>query len=214
MVAEPRTNRWPACSLRQFIEAVADRTSAPGGGSASAAIAALGAALGAMVAKLTYGVRKFETVDRQMRAAIVPLQAAVAQLIPMIDADTTAFNDVMDGLRMPKDTPSQRSAREEKIQAGLKTAIEVPLSAMRLADGAWEAMCLTARYGNPASKSDLQVGAKALETGIWGAFQNVCINLTDVTDDAYRRRTLEQAEAMRLRAADKCAEVQDILSGR
>jgi glutamate formiminotransferase/formiminotetrahydrofolate cyclodeaminase len=214
LVAEPLDEPLAGSSLRQFIESVADRTSAPGGGSASAAIAALGAALGAMVAKLTYGVRKFETVDRQMRAAIVPLQAAVAQLIPMIDADTTAFNDVMDGLRMPKDTPSQRSAREEKIQAGLKTAIEVPLTAMRLADGAWEAMCLTARYGNPASKSDLQVGAKALETGIWGAFQNVCINLTDVTDDAYRRRTLEQAEAMRLRAADKCAKVQDILSGR
>ena len=69
-------------TTRAFIEEVAARSSAPGGGSVSAAIAAMGAGLGAMAGKLTYGVRKFESVDAKMRKAIPPLHEAAAQLIP------------------------------------------------------------------------------------------------------------------------------------
>ena len=95
-VAEKRNEPLAGMSLRTFIEEVASRSSAPGGGSVSAALAALGAALGAMVGKLTYGVRKFETVDAYMRKNIPLLHDTVAKLIPMIDADTTAFNDFME----------------------------------------------------------------------------------------------------------------------
>ena len=68
------------------------------------------------------------------------------------------------------------------MQDGLKTAIHVPLTTMRLGDSAWEALLEVARFGNPASKSDTQVGARSLETGIWGAYQNVLINMKDIED--------------------------------
>jgi glutamate formiminotransferase/formiminotetrahydrofolate cyclodeaminase len=57
------------------------------------------------------------------------------------------------------------------MQAGLKKAIDIPLKTMKLGDGAWDALCEVARYGNPASRSDVEVGARALETGIWGAYR-------------------------------------------
>jgi glutamate formiminotransferase/formiminotetrahydrofolate cyclodeaminase len=200
--------------LKAFIRAVASRSSAPGGGSAAAAIAAIGAGLGSMVAKLTYGVRRFESVDRQMRAIIPVLHHTTGQLIPMIDADTNAFNDYMEGLRMPQDTAAEKQARFEKIQQGLKTAVQVPLATMRLGDGAWEAMCAIARYGNPASQSDVEVGARALETGIWGAYRNVVINLAGIKDNAYCDETLKEARLLTERAARKCSEVLDILDSR
>ena len=85
---------------------------------------------------------------------------------------------------------------------------------MELGDGAWDAMCEAARYGNLASKSDVQVGARSLETGIWGAYQNVLINMEGIKDEAYRETTLQRAEALARRAREKCREVLDILEQR
>ncbi|WP_373501511.1 glutamate formimidoyltransferase [Desulfococcus sp.] len=211
IVAEPPDEPLAGMSLRGFIEEVAARSSAPGGGSVSAVLAALGTGLGAMVAKLTYGVRRFEKVDPQMRAVIPPLHSVTRELIAMIDADTSAFNEYMEGVRMPKDTPEEKAARTARMQQGLQTAVRVPLATMTLGDGAWEALCETARFGNPASRSDVQVGARSLETGIWGAYQNVLINLEGITDEAFKAETRTIADAMADRARKKMAEVLDIL---
>jgi glutamate formiminotransferase / formiminotetrahydrofolate cyclodeaminase len=211
-VAETPEEPLAGASVREFIEQIGARTSAPGGGSASAAMAAIGAALGAMVAKLTYGVRKFEAVDRDMRQVIPVLHDAVQRLIPMIDADTAAFSDYMDGVRMPQETDSEKAARHAKMQAGLKTAVTVPLQTMQLGDSVWAPLCDVARYGNPASHSDVEVGAKALEAGIWGAYRNVLINLQDIDDAAFKQSMTAAAEKLVQRAAEKCADVLDLLA--
>ncbi len=211
-VAEPVDEPLASLSVRGFIQEIAARTSAPGGGSTSAAMAAMGVGLGAMVAKLTYGVRKFENVDVQMREHIPVLHELTQQLIPMIDKDASAFNEYMQGLRMPRETEAEKAARQSKMQAGLKTAINIPMTVMRLGDAAWDALREVARYGNPASKSDLQVGARALQTGIWGAYQNVLINIKDVRDEAYRTKVLEEAERMQARSDQKCGEILALLN--
>ena len=214
IVAEPLPAPLADMSLRGFIEEVASRSSAPGGGSVSAQLAAVGVGLGTMVAKLTYGVRKFETLDGRMRKIIPPLHAITQQLIPMIDADTNAFADYMEALRLPRETEEDKRVRHEAMQAGLKTAIRIPLATMHLGDDAWEAMLAIAKYGNPSSKSDVQVGARALETGIWGAWQNVRINMTGIADETYKTETLSEAQQIADRARDKCAEVLAILDQR
>lgn len=210
-VAEKPLEPLAGSTVRGFIEEIAARTSAPGGGSASAAIAAIGAGLGSMVAKLTYGVRKFETVQPHMQEAIPVLHELTGKLIPMIDADTSAFNEYMAGVRMPQETEEEKQLRNAAMQAGLKTAIQVPLTTMRLGDTAWDSICTVARYGNPASSSDTLVGAKALETGIWGAYQNVLINMVDIEDAVYREEILQEAKKIVTRASQKCAEVLRIL---
>lgn len=214
VVAEPPNEPLAGMPLRGFIEEVASRSSAPGGGSVSAVLAALGTGLGAMVAKLTYGVRKFEAFDAKMRQIIPTLHELTRSLIPMIDADTNAFNDYMAGLRMPKETEAQKAARAAKMQEGLKSAIRVPLRTMHLGDRAWGAMCEVARYGNIASKSDVQVGARALEAGIWGAYQNVLINAAGISDAAFKAEILQEAEAIMARAGSKCSLVMEILDKR
>jgi len=211
IIAEKPQEPLADMSVRGFIEEVASRSSAPGGGSVSAALTAVGVGLGSMVAKLTHGVRKFDAVQPYMQEIIPTLHEVTRQLIPLIDADTSAFNDYMEGLRMPKTNKEERQLRKQKMQDGLKTAIHIPLTTMRLGDSAWNALMDVARYGNPASKSDTQVGAKSLETGIWGAYQNVLINMIDIKDDSYKNSTLAEAEKIMQRARKNCQRVLAIL---
>ena len=214
IVAEPREEPLAGMSLRGFIEEVSSRSPAPGGGSVSAVLAALGAGLGSMAAKLTFGVRKFEDLDATMRRIIPPLHHLTRELIPMIDADTEAFAGYMEGLRMPRSTEKEKAARRARMEQGLKNAIQTPLKTMELGDRAWEPLAETARYGNIASRSDIQVGARALETGIWGAYRNVLINLPDIVDQGFKDETRERADKLARRAQEKCAQVLAILEER
>lgn len=107
MIEEEPNEPLAQSTVRDFILKISARTPAPGGGSASAAIAAIGTALGCMVAQLTYGVRKFEHLTDELRKVIPPLYYKTRELISMIDADANAFNEYMDALRLPKNTPEE-----------------------------------------------------------------------------------------------------------
>jgi glutamate formiminotransferase / formiminotetrahydrofolate cyclodeaminase len=214
IIAQKKNEPLAGLTVRQFIEEVASRSSAPGGGSASAAIAAMGAGLGSMVAKLTLGVRKFEDLDAKMRKIAQPLHNATKALIPMIDADTNAFKDYVEALRLPSDTKEEKKIKHERLQQGLKKAIDVPLTTMKLADLAWDAMLGIAQYGNIASKSDVEVGAKAMETGIWGAYKNVLINLEDITDEKFKKETTKLSKDIKNRAENQCKKVLKVLESR
>ncbi len=214
IIAQKKDEPLAGLSVRKFIEEIASRSSAPGGGSASAAIAAIGAGLGSMVAKLTLGVRKFEEVDSRMRKVILPLHEASNSLIPLIDADTNAFNDYVKALGLPEETLAEKEFRTKKMQQGLKKAIQIPLSTMKTSDAAWDAMIQVAQYGNIASRSDIEVGAEALQTGIWGAYKNVMINMKDIQDEKYKKKIVKLAEDINLRAANQCKKVLDIIKKR
>jgi glutamate formiminotransferase / formiminotetrahydrofolate cyclodeaminase len=214
MVAEEADTPLASSSVRDFVRNVGARTSAPGGGSASALMAALGMALGTMVGWMTYGKRKFEEKDALMRRLIPPLHGAMEALIPLIDADTRAFAEYMAAMALPRETEEQAGQRRQAMEAGLKRAVDVPLAVLRAGDGCWDAMVEMARHGNIASRSDLEVGAAALEAGLWGAYRNVAINLPEISDEAFRAAAGAEAEAIAQRARQRREEVLTILAGR
>ncbi|HUG55196.1 MAG TPA: glutamate formimidoyltransferase [Vicinamibacteria bacterium] len=214
MVADAAEAPLASMSVRAFVEEVGARTPAPGGGSVSALVAALGAALGTMVGWMTYGKRKFEDKDAAMRQGMPPLHHAMRELVPLIDADTRAFEAYMSARALPADTDEQARRRSEATENALKKAVEVPLAVLRLGDGCWDAMAEMARHGNVASRSDLEVGAKALETGVWGAYRNVVINLPGIADQAFRDATLAEAKSLAERARQRLQDVLAILEGR
>lgn len=214
MIEEKSNEPLASMTVRDFVELVGARTSAPGGGSVSALFACLGAALGAMMGWMSYGNKKFEHLDSKMRKNIPPLHEAMKQLIPMIDADTNAFSDYMEAMKMPKGTDAEKKLREEKMQEGLKKAIDIPLGVMRISDSCWQWMFEMAADGNIASSSDLAVGAKSLETGIWGAYKNVEINLPQLTDEKYKTKVLKEADEILERAKKGLKMVEEILGGR
>ncbi|MGA2669665.1 MAG: glutamate formimidoyltransferase [Ignavibacteria bacterium] len=214
MIEEGGNEPLASLSVRKFVELVGARTSAPGGGSVSALAASLGAALGAMMGWMSYGNKKFEHLDKKMRKFIAPLDNAMKQLIPMIDADTNAFNDYMNAMRLPKNSDEEKKTRKAKMQEGLKKAIDVPLTVMRIADSCWQWMAELAKYGNLNSSSDLAVGAKNLETGIWGAFKNVEINLPQIEDAGYKEKILNEAKELVDKASRYVRKVNGILEKR
>tara|TARA_A100001015_G_scaffold193136_1_gene215255 strand:- start:787 stop:2196 length:1410 start_codon:yes stop_codon:yes gene_type:complete len=201
-------------SVRDFVEILGARTAAPGGGSAAALHASCGAALGAMMGWMSFGSKKWESIDGDMRASIKPLHEAMMDLIPMIDADTNAFNDYMEAMRLPKETDEEKRKRDAAMQAGLKVAIDVPLNVMRVANQVWPAMQVCAELGNLSSKSDLQVGARSLELGIWSALKNVEINMGDITDEDYKTKTLHEAQSIHRNAEKCCSQVLQTLDNR
>lgn len=214
MISEKAEEPLASLTVREFTELVGARTSAPGGGSVSALIASLGAALGAMVGWMTYGNKKFAHLDTKIRKLIPPLHNKMKELIPLIDADTNAFTDYMTAMKMPKKTDEEKNLRKEKMQEGLKKAINVPLSVMRISDSCWEWMIEVAKVGNISSKSDLEVGAKSLQTGIWGASKNVEINLPQIEDEKYKKEVIEESEEILKRAETSLKEVLSTLAGR
>ena len=132
----------------------------------------------------------------------------------MIDRDTNAFNAYMDAMAMPKKTEEEIAARDAAMLAGLKTAISVPLEGMRTAFKAWPFMIEMAKIGNIKSMSDLQVGAKCLETGIWGCYQNVLINMGDIKDEAYKTEVLSEADEIVKKSQESLQIVLDNLKAR
>lgn len=214
MVADASPTPLASASVRQFIEAVGSRTASPGGGSAAAAIAAIGAALGTMVGLMTYGKRKFEALDPVMRKHVPPVYRAMQDLIPMIDADTAAFGAYMTALSLPQGSDEERAARERAMQDGLKKAVEVPLATMKAADACWDAFAELARHGGLSMRSDLEVGARALETGIWGAYRNVLINLDSISDEAFTARIRAEAEGLASRAGKQLVHVMEVIDAR
>lgn len=214
MIESESNEPLASMSVRSFTELVGARTAAPGGGSVSALVSSLGAGLGAMMGWMTFGRKKFEDLDPIMRKLIKPMHEKMHSLIPMIDADTNAFTDYMEAMKLPKKTEEQQKLRNEKMQEGMKKAIEVPLTVMRISDSCWEHVLELARYGNTASASDLEVGAKCLETGIWGAFKNVKINLPQIEDDVFKEKVLNEAKEIMNRATEMLANVESITAQR
>uniref|UniRef100_A0A8C7S5B6 Formimidoyltransferase-cyclodeaminase n=1 Tax=Oncorhynchus mykiss TaxID=8022 RepID=A0A8C7S5B6_ONCMY len=201
--------RLVSLSLQQFVRSVGARTAAPGGGSVSAAVAAMGAALGAMVGQMTYGKRQFDSLDSIMRRLIPPFHQAMNELLVMVDADSKAFSRYMAALKMPRNTSDEVKRREAAMQEGLKQAVAVPLSLAERVNLLWPCLKEMVIYGNVACKSDLQVAAKALETAVFGAYYNVVINLKDITDESFKVTTQQRASALLTEARESANAVLD-----
>ena len=214
MIEQESDGPLASMSVREFVEAVGARTSAPGGGSVSALMGALGAALGAMVGWLTYGRKKYEHLDDVMRTNIPPLVQIQKELLAAVDRDTEAFEDYMKAAGMPKETDEEQAARREAMQGGLRQATLVPLHTMELVDRVWEPLLEIARHGQYSSRSDVEVGAKALEAAAYGAHRNVAINLEAIRDESFRSDLAARAAALLARAREQAEAVRELVRAR
>ncbi len=188
-------------SAKGFVDEVSRPSPAPGGGSVAALAGAIGSALASMVANLTtqkvFGA-EFDTAAKIAEEA----QEIKERLSAAVDEDTQAFNDYLEALRLPKDTPEEKAARSAAIQAGLKTAIRVPYRTAGLSLRALELCGKVAEIGNKASVSDAGVGAQMAYSGLVGGVMNVRINLHGVKDEGYKAEMSADCAELENRAAD------------
>jgi len=185
--------------LHEFNDAVASKAPAPGGGSVAALTAANGAALTAMVAKLTGGKKKYAEHDALMQEIIEESEKLTAELMACVDKDTEAYNGVSAVFDMPKNTDEEKAARSEAMQKALEAAVLVPLRVMELCLDALKITDKAVGKSNVNAASDLGVAALNLSTGSLGAHLNVKINLSGIKNEAfvnkYKPLCLEMYEA-------------------
>ena len=184
-------------TLGGFIEETASESPAPGGGSVAAAVGALGAALGTMVANLSSHKRGWDDRWEEFSEVAERGKRCHSELTALVDRDTDAFNEIMAAWRFEGD-----EARKEAIQAATRLAIEVPLQVMRASLEALEVCQLMATDGLQASLSDAGVGALCARLAARGALLNVRINAKDLTDEAARSDYLSDAATLDARAAE------------
>ncbi len=201
-------------TLRGFAEETASESPAPGGGSISAYMGALGAALGAMVANLSSHKAGWDERWEEFSDYAEQGQALMERLLYLVDEDTESFNRIMAVFAMPKGTEAEKAARDEAMEAATLYATQVPL---RTAETSYQVFALLkamAENGNPASVSDAGVGALAARAAVRGALLNVKINAASLKDREAADKLTSRGEELAAMAADAESEILAIVENK
>lgn len=191
-------------SVKEFVSTVASSSPAPGGGSCASLASSIGCSLASMLCQLTFGKKTFEERSEQeknkFQEAFALMEKNAKELEALIDEDTSAFNQIMEAFKRPKETDEEKQSRSAAIQSATWNAIKVPLRMSDLSLNSLESMEILIEYGNANAISDLGVGILLLNAGLKGANMNVKINLASVKDKEKSAETLAHINANETRA--------------
>ena len=201
-------DRLASLTVERFLEVLGSDAPTPGGGAAGAVSGAIGAALIAMVGRLTVGKPGFEDVDDRMRALVQRADAARLMFLDLADRDAHAFDEVMVAFKMPKDTDEDKAARSAAILAGYEHAASVPLEIAHAAVDLMELAEDATSTGNAQAASDGVSGAAHLYCATICAIANVEINAASLKDEKRRTVLLDEVAALRGRADQSVRESQ------
>jgi glutamate formiminotransferase/formiminotetrahydrofolate cyclodeaminase len=198
-VIEYRLNPIPpriaSMTLHEFVDDLSSESPAPGGGSVSALAASMAAGLASMVAVLSHTKKGFEAKQAELDRLSIRAQELKDEQLAAADADTAAFDALMDAMRMPKTTDDEIAVRDAAIVRATVGAAEVPLRVLEACPEIIDLCRDVARIGMQASLSDVGVGAQMARAAAAGAYQNVCINLGGLSDTNSKAALLERADA-------------------
>ena len=179
-------------SLIEFADETASESPAPGGGSISAYIGALGISLGTMVANLSSHKKGWDDRWEEFSMWAEQGQNFKDTLLYLVDEDTNAFNKIMNAFSLPKATELEKEKRNDAIESATKYAIEIPFKVMETAYQSIAVIKAMAETGNPNSVTDAGVGALCARSAVIGAFLNVKINATSLKDKEYVNNIIER----------------------
>lgn len=205
--------RLAELTLREFVDELSSDSPAPGGGSVSALAASMAGGLAAMVAVLSHAKKGFEAKQPDLERIAIRAQKLKDQMLAAVDADTAAFDRLLDAMRMPRATPEEQAARDAAMADAAVHASEVPLGVLEACPELIELCREIGRIGLQASLSDAGVGAQVARAAAAGAYQNVCINLAGL-DDPRRSKLIARADAAWAEAKKLHAEAEEEILAR
>jgi glutamate formiminotransferase/formiminotetrahydrofolate cyclodeaminase len=211
---EPVEEAPAAAGLSPFLDSVADGTATPGGGSVAALAGALASALGAMVARLTIGRKKYAAVEDQMKDLAAQLDGHRAPLTSSVTEDSAAYQAVMTAFKMPKDSVEARKARLEALESATVRAGEVPLQVARTSLELLGLLETLARLANAKATTDAGVGAQMARAALEGAALNVLVNAADLRDTALAERWREEVATLRTEAGAAVSRIETLVMER
>lgn len=211
---QKNVNKLVDMTCAAFAEETASESPAPGGGSISAYMGALAAALGTMVANLSSHKAGWDDRWDYFSQWAEKGIAVMNELLTLVDEDTAAFNKIMDVFAMPKNTAEEKAARAEAMQVATLYATQVPLHTMKAAYKAFEIVRAMAVEGNPNSVSDAGVGALAARSAVMGACLNVKINAAGLKDREVAGALVKEAEEIQALAQQAEKEILEIVESK
>ncbi len=208
------TKKLVDMNLVEFAEETASESPAPGGGSISAYMGALGASLGGMVANLSSHKRGWDDRCEEFSDWAEKGKKYQVELLKMVDEDTNAFNKIMEAFGLPKSNDEEKQIRSKAIQDATKFATEVPFKTMQLCYESMQVMKAMAEFGNPNSITDAGVGAIAARAGVHGALLNVKINAGGLKDKAFAEKIMTDADKLMADAVKLESEIMKIVESK
>ena len=208
------TSKLIDLTVKGFAEETSRESPAPGGGTISAYMGALGAALGTMVANLSSHKRGWDDQWNTFSAWTDKGQVLLRELLNLVDEDTQAFNQIMSAFGLPKGTEEEKVVRNEAIQQATLYATEVPLKTMKASFKAFDICKAMAENGNPASVSDAGVGALAARAAVLGACLNVKINAAQLKDREKANQLVAEANEIAEKANKTEQEIINIVESK
>jgi len=212
MLTDPAGQKLVSMSLTDFADETASESPAPGGGSISAYVGALGVSLATMVANLSSHKPGWDAQWKSFSDWAEKGQQLKQKLIALVDADTAAFNRIMDAFALPKANDNETAARNEAIQEATKYAIEIPFQVMEASFNSMEIIKAMAETGNPNSVSDAGVGAACAKAAVMGAFMNVRINAASYHDKSFVDHIIKEGNAIQQKCIELEAQIQDVVN--
>jgi glutamate formiminotransferase/formiminotetrahydrofolate cyclodeaminase len=212
MLADKSSKALVDMTCTEFALETASESPAPGGGSISAYMGALAAALGTMVANLSSHKAGWDDRWEEFSDYAERGQELVSRLLALVDEDTEAFNRIMAVFAMPKTTAEEKAARSAALQSATLYATEVPLKTMKAAYECFEIVKAMAETGNPNSVSDAGVGALAARSAVLGAELNVKINAAGLKDREAAEHLISQAAEIARKSIALEAEILEIVN--
>lgn len=212
MLENRSAKRLVDMTCKEFALETASESPAPGGGSISAYMGALGAALGAMVANLSSHKAGWDEQWEYFSDYAERGQQLLSELLALVDEDTEAFNRIMAVFAMPKGTPDEKAARSAALQEATLYATQVPLKTMKASLRVFEIVEAMAASGNPNSVSDAGVGALAARSAVLGAQLNVKINAAGLKDRTVADSLTAEAAQIAQQAVELEQRVLDIVN--
>lgn len=185
MLRIPADSKLVNMNLSAFADETASESPAPGGGSISAYVGALGVSLATMVANLSSHKKGWDERWEEFSDWAEKGEALKNELVKLVDADTKAFNRIMEAFGLPKSTDEEKAIRSKAIQDATRYAIDIPFQVMQASFNSMEVIRAMAETGNPNSVSDAGVGALCARAAVMGAFMNVRINAAGYDDKSF-----------------------------
>ncbi len=214
LLNDPGANKLVGMNLTEFADETASESPAPGGGSISAYIGALGAALATMVANLSSHKKGWDDRWEEFSDWAEKGERHKSTLLRLVDQDTYAFNQIMTAFGMPKSTDVEKAARAKAIQDATKFAIEIPFQVMEASLESMEVIKAMAEIGNPNSVSDAGVGALCARSAVMGAFLNVKINAAGYDDKNFTKNIIERGREIENKAIALEQDILKIVNGK
>lgn len=200
--------------VREFMELLASKAPAPGGGSSAGLEGAQGAALVCMVCELTIGRKKYASVEPEMQEVLAQAQTLRDQLLELMERDARSYDAVMAAYQLPKDTPEQKERRSAAIQEGLKGATLVPMQTLEACVHVLRLAPVVVEKGNLNAVSDGGAGVLSAYAGMLTAAINVRINLNAIKDTAFVQEMEQKMQALVAEGEAAKAEAWQILQAK